>query len=120
MIRQITNAYRKITLALLLLSFLGAGYSAYAECLHLIPYSTWAEDDSEYEAGFRLAFLERCTFQGGVPTPDGDLGGYDRLRADPDPPPLPETHPPLHELQLGHITALDLRRGPPEFLPPGL
>ena len=113
MIRQITNAYRKITLALLLLSFLGAGYNAYAERLHLIPYSTWAEDDSEYEVSFRFASLERCTFQGGVPAPDGDLEGYDRLGAEPDPPALPETHPLLHELQLGHITALDLRRGPP-------
>jgi len=55
MIRQISNAYRKTTLALLLLSFLGAGYNAYAERLHLIPYSTWAEDDSEYEVSFRFA-----------------------------------------------------------------
>jgi len=120
MIRHITNAYRKITLALLLLSFLGAGYSAYAEPLHLIPYSTWAEDDSEYEAGFRLAFLERCTFSQGGLEPENDLVTFERLWVDQGTPRLPEVRETLHHLRYGQITALLLRRGPPEFFPPGL
>jgi len=120
MIRRITSAYRKIPLALLLLSFLGAGYSAYAERLHLIPYSTWAEDDSEYEASFRFGSLERCTFSQGGLEPGKGVVGFERLWVDRGTPRPPEVRETLHHLRYGQITALLLRRGPPAILPPGL
>ena len=112
--------FRGLVLSLLLVSLLGAGYGASAERLLLLFYPTWAEDDSEFEVGFRFASLERCTFQQGAVVPEEGLLGFARLWVDQRPLCLPEIHEFSHHLRYGQVTALRLKRGPPEFLPPGL
>lgn len=110
---RLQRLFRGLVLSFLLASLCGAGYTTFAEHLLFLAYPTWAEDDSEYEASFRFAFLERCTFSQGGLEPKNDVVAFERLWVDQDAPRPPEVRETIHHLRYGQITALLLRRGPP-------